>query len=405
MTARGRIRRFALLPLLALFAATAGRAEDSAWDVAANIDLQSRWFVDEPRWAVQDDKALQLALAASAEFRWRDADGGQRASIIPYARWDQVDAERSLVDLPEFYWAVQGESHELLLGINTVFWGVTESVHLVDIINQTDALADIDGEAKLGQPMLNIALQRDWGMLGLYVLPYFRERSFAGNAARLRAPLPVDTSEPVYEASDEERHIDLALRYSHNIGDIDIGISLFDGTSRDPRLLPNDNATALLPYYDQIVQMGIDLQYTHDAWLWKFEAIQRDAFEESFAAAVGGFEYTFYQLAGSAADLGVLLEYQYDGRGPQQPVTFADNDLFAAARFALNDMQDTTVLAGIGYDLDTHARFINIEAERRIGESHVIELRARIFSGGSTPDISDSLASDDYLQVQLSRFF
>ena len=76
-----------------------------------------------------------------------------------------------------------------------------ESRHRVDYINQTDGVEDVDGEDKLGQPMLNLGLQRDWGDLNFFYLPYFRERTFPGTKGRLRAPLVVDTDRARYEAS------------------------------------------------------------------------------------------------------------------------------------------------------------------------------------------------------------
>ena len=82
----------------------------------------------------------------------------------------------------------------------------------------------------------------------------------------------------------------------------------FSGTSREPRFAPSGDVSSLRPVYDQIDQVGIDLQYTKDAWLWKLEAIVRDGSSHSFAAAVGGFEYTRYQVRGSSADVGLLLE-------------------------------------------------------------------------------------------------
>jgi len=391
-------------PLL-LLSAFMANADEASWDVAANVDVQSRFFTEDGRWPGQATQDLQFSVVATAEVRWRNAERNQRASIIPYARWDEADDERSLVDLREAYWAREGDSFELLIGANTVFWGVTESVHLVDIINQTDAVADVDGEDKLGQPMLNLTLQRDWGLLSLYAMPYFRERTFAGVDGRFRAPLIVDTDHAVYESSSEEKHVDFALRYSNYFGDVDIGVSVFSGTSREPRLLPNADGSALLPHYDQIEQVGVDLQYTRDAWLWKLETIVRDGATETFAAAVGGFEYTFYQVGDSSADIGVLLEYQYDGRGALEPITIADNDVFVGARLALNDIQDTAVLAGVGYDVDTSETFVNIEADRRLGENYVIELRARAFSGADPQDLTYALANDDYVQLQLSRYF
>jgi len=392
-----------LLTLTFLLSALVVGAGRASWDVSSNIDLTTRIFTEDARWPGQDNSAVQLSIAGSSEFRWRGEES--RASIIPYLRYDETDDERSLFDLREAYWAQEAEDYELLLGANTVFWGVTESVHLVDIINQTDAVADIDGEDKLGQPMINLEMQRDWGLVGAYLLPYFRERTFAGEDGRLRTPIPVNTDNAQYESSDEENHVDLALRYSHYFGNVDIGVSAFSGTSREPRLLPNADGSALIPYYDQINQLGLDLQYTIDAWLWKLEAIARETQNDSFTAAVGGFEYTFYQVADSAADIGALLELQYDGRDEDEPLTLADNDLFAGIRLALNDTQNTTMLAGMGYDLETSETYLNIEAERRLGEDTVLELRARIFTNANPGDTSYAIENDDYLQLQLSRYF
>ena len=400
-----RIRTAQFAALALLVASSAAVADDATWDWSSNVELQSRLFARDALWPGQGSQTAQVSLAATTELRWRNGEGDQRASIIPYLRWDSVDDERNLVDLQEAYWAREGDSFELLAGVNTVFWGVTESVHLVDIVNQTDAAGDIDGEDKLGQPMVNLAWQQDWGLISAYVLPYFRERNYPGIDGRLRTPVPVDTDRPVYESSREESHVDVALRYSHYIGDVDIGLSVFSGTSREPRLVPANDAPVLLPHYDLIDQFGVDLQYTRDAWLWKLEAIARNGYSETFAAAVGGFEYTLYQVGESAADLGLLLEYQYDGRSELEPFTTADNDVFVGARFALNDAQDTSVLAGVAWDTQTGETFFNVEAERRIGDSIALELRARAFSGAGPRDLTYAVVRDDYVQIQLAKYF
>ena len=399
------MRALIAILLLGVLLSPAARAGEASWDVAADVELQMRVFTGDAAWLGQDGESTQTSIAATTELRWRDASGRQRASLIPYLRWDGTDSERSLVDLHEAYWAYDGDSVAVLLGANTVFWGVTESVHLVDIINQTDLAGDIDGEEKLGQPMLNVSLQRDWGELSAYVMPGFRERTFPGIDGRLRAPLPVADGQAEYEASAGQDHVDLALRYSHFIGDVDIGLSLFSGTSREPRFEPVDDQQSLVPHYDQIDQAGLALQYTHDAWLWKLETIVRDGYSQTFAAAVGGFEYTFYQVRDSDADIGLLLEYQYDGRDESEPITFADNDIFVGTRLALNDVNDTSVLAGVAYDHRTGETFINVEAERRFAEDWVFEFRARAFSAADPGDTLYWVARDDYVQLQLARYF
>jgi hypothetical protein len=374
-------------------------------DISGSAEMQARTFWQDGQWLGQDDRALQSSLILTTEVRWYNEGGNQRAAIIPYLRWDATDAERNLADLKEAYWAYQGDSYELLVGANTVFWGVTESVHLVDIINQTDFGGDIDGEDKLGQPMVSLVLQREWGEITGFVMPYFKERTFAGHDGRFRPPLAMDTDNAVYESSDENDHVDLALRYSHYFGHIDIGLSVFSGTSREPRFVPSPDGASLLPVYGQIEQFGVDVQYTRDSWLWKLEAISRDGATHSFTAAAGGFEYTMYQLAETSADVGLILEYQYDGRNELEPVTLADNDLFVATRVALNDVQNTTVLAGVSYDTNTGETFLNIEAERRFGENWFGELRVRAFSGAEPGDSTYFLKEDDYIQLSISRYY
>ncbi|MCO4812955.1 MAG: hypothetical protein KC572_15250, partial [Gammaproteobacteria bacterium] len=225
-----------LLLVILLAALSPARGEEV--DISGSLDLQVRAFWQDPAWVGQDGRSLQGAMVSTTEFRWRNKDGNQRTSFIPYLRWDATDEERNLVDLKEAYWAIEGDDYEVLVGNNTVFWGVTESVHLVDTINQTDFAGDIDGEDKLGQPMISLALQRDWGEISAFVMPYFRERTFASVDGRFRPPLPVDTDKPLYESSSAENRVDLALRYSHYFGDVDIGLHAFSGTSREPRFVP-----------------------------------------------------------------------------------------------------------------------------------------------------------------------
>jgi hypothetical protein len=378
---------------------------ESNWDISGNIELESRVFFNSPQFDGQEDQKFQNALDATLDIRWRNNEGNQRISLIPYFRWDAQDNERSLVDLQESYWALESNDVEVLVGFNTVFWGVTESVHLVDIVNQTDTVADIDGEQKLGQAMINIAWQQDWGLINAFVLPGFRERTFPGQDGRFRTPIPVDNDRAQYESGADKNHVDFALRYSHYIGDFDIGISYFTGTNREARFTVNETGTQLIPIYDQINQLGIDAQYTKNAWLWKLESIIREGNKDTFIAAIGGFEYTQYQLFGTNADLGYLLEYQYDDRDDNQPLTIADNDIFAATRLALNDSQDTSVLAGIVYDHKSDELFLNIEAETRIGNNYTITGRARFISNTDQTDALDAFREDDYIEIAIARYF
>jgi hypothetical protein len=388
---------------LALTAVGAGAQADE-WDVTGFVGLDTRTFWEDERFEGQDD-GFNASLHVQPELYWRSEDGRQRVSVVGFGRYDNQDDERSHVDLREAYWGYDGDSWDVNAGFSKVFWGVAESRHLVDVINQTDLVEDLDQEDKLGQPMVNVNLQRDYGRFELYVMPWFRERTFPGAGGRFRSALPVDTDDPIYESSDKDRHTDVALRYSHYFGDVDVGAYVFDGTSRDPNFIVADEGDRLIPVYEQMTQVGVDLQYTRDSWLWKFEGIRRETSRESFNAAVGGLEYTFYGVGGRAADIGVLFEYLYDGRGASAPPTAFDDDIFVGARLALNDSSDTSLLAGAAIDTKTHETFFNLEAQRRFGDNVTVGLRLRAFSNASPGDALYSFEQDDYLQLRVSWYY
>ena len=52
------------------------------------------------------------------------------------------------------------------------------------------------------------------------------------------------------------------------------------------------------------------------------------------------------KLGSSAADLGLLFEFLYDGRDQTTFPTIYDNDVFLGARLAFNDVQDSSILLG-----------------------------------------------------------
>ena len=404
----GAILSLAAFLFVALFAPPA-RADDSngIWDnvrISGFVGTEARWFPETPAHAGQYSGA-EASLLINPEFRWRSSDRKHRLTFVPFARLAGRDAERTHADIREAYHLYLGREVEILTGFNKVFWGVTESRHLVDIINQTDLIEDTDEEDKLGQPMINITTQQDWGRVGLFILPGFRERTFPGATGRPRAGKPVDEGAAEYEADLGQANVDLALRYTHVIGDVDLGFSVFRGTARDPRLVDTGRGT-LAPYYDTITQGGLDLQYTRDAWLWKFEGIAREGQGESFLATVFGFEYTLYQIAGTDADLGLLAEYQYDGRDPADGAgVLADDDLFLGTRLALNDIQDTQALAGVVIDREDGTLFFSVEAERRIGSNWKAEVEARILTNVDSANGAHPFRRDTFLNFRLSRYF
>ncbi len=374
--------------------------------LAGFVGAELRGFVDDAQFDDQFDGG-QPSLMVQPELTLFPEGSDDQFSFIPFARLDGRDSRRTHFDVREAYWLHVADNWELLAGVNRVFWGVAESRHLVDIINQTDLIEDLDGEDKLGQPMIKLTTQQDWGALSLFVMPWFRERTFPGKDGRLRFPLVTD-GDPEYQSSDKQHRVDIALRYSHYIGEWDFGLSYFNGTGREPRFLLNRNATRLVPIYDLIKQVGTDIQLTHEGWLWKFEGLWRAQHGDHFFATVGGFEYTLYQLASSAADLGLLLEYSWDGRSSNPadaPPVVLDDDIFTGARLTLNDVQDSELLAGFVVDRNTRATQLTVEAERRLSDHWKLELESRWFLNAGNSGVVSAFRDDSYVTLRVSRFF
>lgn len=392
------------IALLLALSVVIAPAEAGEWETSGSAGAELRWFTTGPAFPGQLDDG-QASLVLGPEWQWDSRDRRHQLSFAPFVRLDARDEERTHFDLREGYWRYVADDWEVLAGVNKVFWGVTESRHLVDVVNQTDTVEDIDEEDKLGQPMIQVAAQRPWGRVEAFALLGFRERTFPGPDGRLRPPVAVDGTGARFESGAADRRLDLAFRYSHYVGNWDIGAHWFHGTDREPVLLQDSAGTRLTPFYRVIHQAGVDLQYTREAWLWKLEALVRKGQGRTFGAMVGGFEYTFYQVAGSAADVGLLAEYLYDDRTAAAPITAFDDDLFVGSRLALNDTQDTQVLAGAVVDRDDRSVSAFVEAERRIGSRYRIELETRWFLNVDRANALAVLARDDFVNLRFSRFF
>ena len=398
------IRSIPLIALIAWIGLLPGSL--AGQELRGSIAAETRTFPQSPVFLEQERATVSPSVLLAPEVLWDVLDGDLQLTFEPFLRLDGHDANRTHFDVREATALYFSNRWTLFAGIGRVFWGKTEAHHLVDIVNQTDGVEDVDTEDKLGQPMINLTLESDWGALDLFYLPYFRERTFPDDRGRLRGPLPI-MDDAGYEADAGRWHPDVAARWSHYVGDLDLAVSVFRGTSREPRLLPTTagSAVALMPYYDVIDQVGLEAQWTRGATLWKLEAATRGGHGDRFAAAILGIEHTLFGLLGGSADLGVLAELMLDGRDDFAPYTAFDNDAFFGARWALNDEADTSVLGGPVIDLETGELIAFVEAERRLADRWTLQVEARWFENTDAGGALSGLRRDDFVTLRLSRHF
>ncbi len=386
-------------------------ASEVEFEASGNIALEQRYFFDEALYPEQLSHS-QTSLSIEPELYWQWNDGNDSVIFTPFYRVDSHDKQRTHGDIRELAYIHASDDWELRLGIRKEFWGVTEFQHLVDVINQTDGVEDFDGEDKLGQQMINLSLVNEWGIVDVFLLPGFRERTYAGSEGRLRGPLVVDEDNVSYESSAGQQHLDVAIRWAHSMGDYDIGVYWFHGTNREAYLtpMPENNAKqpSLLQYYSQMDQVGVDVQATLGDWLWKFEGIHRSTSFEDFWATQAGFEYSFIGIFESNLDLGLLMEHSWDSRGEVElgaQGSLLQNDLFLGTRLAFNDMQSSELLMGIGSDLDHNAYSFMIEASRRFGDNFIASFDVRLLQSNEPSDLLYTLSNDDHAQLSLAWYF
>ena len=206
---------------------------------------------------------------------------------------------------------------------------------------------------------------------------------------------------------------------------------MFDGTSREPTLLPTQTTPpfgtefALAPHYEKIRQFGLDAQLTTESWLFKLEAIHRTGAqnrrpdpnlspleliqdfkyeEEDYAAFVAGGEYTIYAPWEWDADLSLIAEWARDERGQWATNAF-ENDLLLAARLGLNDEQSTEFSVSALNSLDNGSRVLSAEFKRRLSDSLSLQVEGSAYVGIDEDDAVYDVRRDSYIGVNLDYGF
>lgn len=379
-----------------------GQDEDIYKEFSGYVTFDNRYFLNQGAYPGQHRNYLSFSFQPEYLMEWQDGD--KSIKFTGFARFDQYDDQRTHFDIRELYYQTVKSNWELSIGIKKIFWGVTESVHLVDIINQTDFVESFDGEQKLGQPMLHYSLLSNFGTFDLLAMPYFRKRQFPGREGRLRTSFVLERNDAVFEDNAKEFRPDFAFRWSHYIGAFDIGVSHFYGTGREPITFKSDGDGNFNLLYGIINQTGFDIQATTGPFLWKFESIIRRNEELNMFGLAAGFEYTFGNIFNSGLDIGIVGEYLYDDRD-ERSFSSLQNDIFLATRLAFNDTQSTEILFGGIFDREHSSKLFSLEGSRRIGNSYKATIEARIFEDIDNEEFLFFIREDSFLQFTIAKYF
>ncbi len=301
---------------------------------------------------------------------------GDNAEMVIEPRIVTPKHGHGFVDLKDGFITTTWGEMDLLVGATTQFWGKNEAANLVDIINTKDYTMGLQSGEKQGMPMVRLGQAMGPGYLDLYVMPIFIENRYAGAQSRMRPNLPYRPGVSRYQTGTDPDDVATAIRFSGYSGDIDYGISAFNGITRDPGVIIDGGN--LLPLYHEITQYGVDLQWTTGETIYKTEMIQRydqlnqSGIAEDYTAGIAGFEHTLYGVMDSNGDLALFAEYAKDSRG-DDAASGLQNDLFLGGILSMNDVDDTQYRVIIGYDLDEASRSITAEYSRRLTTGVTLE--------------------------------
>jgi hypothetical protein len=375
------------------------------------VTIDTRVFTDTTSTEVPRD---DFSLAAELEYHSTEPIAGGELRAKGFFRWDQRDSHLTHGDIRELSWRGSVQRLDFLLGVDTLFWGVTEFDHLIDIVNQTDWVEDPREEVKLGQPMAATTLHAPVGALQLVLLPGFRKRSFPDLAGRLQTFPPTDPDKASFAARNGSEHLDWVARWSYAGSGWDLGVYHFEGTSRSPRFLPGVEGVSptfnpanarfvLIPRYDLISQDALDAQIARGPWLWKLEAFRQRDNGREYAAATGGFEYTLTGVLGSRVDCGFVSELIRDHR-PDGAAGYLQDELALGLRLSANDEQSTEGLVGWITSLHDRRQVLVVDASRRIGSAWKLVIKGRGFRHVRAGDVLYGARDDGYFQMGLTRY-
>ena len=366
--------------------------------VSGWIESELRFFPNEGLYAVQ--RRAYSALGSELRLEGALAGGAHRWNLTGFARAGFGDDHRSHVELREATWTWRPARWQLRAGMLMSFWGVTESNRLVDVVNQRDDRESPDMDAKLGQPGIAWIGPAAGGTLEVLALTYHRPRQFGLGAGRFRPP-PNFVATPLYESAAGRHRLDWAGRWSAQKGALDVGLSHFWGTAREPRF--RDGA-APQPQYDIMHQTGLDAQVTLGALLLKAEAIRRDEDGTTIGAATTGVEYALGSIAGTGSDVVMFAEFTFDERR-HRTVTGLDRDLFLAVRWSPNDVAGTELTVGGTLDLTRGAHILRFEGSRRLSERWRVVTEAHLIGAQRASEFGHLMRRDSFVRAAVARHF
>ena len=381
----------------------------NAQEFSGFVGAEARLFANSAIHDGQKDHSASLVAQPEFYYEW---DSGSSFTLVPFYRLDSADPERTHFDLRELTYLWLKDDFELRVGVRKVFWGATEVVHLVDVINQTDLVENPDTEDKLGQPMVNLSVVHATGAsVDLFPAALFPGADVSRPARAAAQPAcgghgPGAVSKAPRKSGTRTGRRVTATRWATSISGCIISWgreARADARSR----APTDRETRFwFRCTSRSTRPGLDATYVLGEWLWKLEALYRSGQgNRDFFSWTGGFEYTFTRIWETRRWTWACCWKASSMSGAETPRRRSSTISPAGCRLTLNDPESTELLFGWVQDLKSDARFLFLETSRRFGDHWKLTVELRTFFSQPAEDILFDQRADDFLQAELAYYF
>ncbi|MEK9639716.1 MAG: hypothetical protein VW299_03120, partial [Alphaproteobacteria bacterium] len=286
------------------------------------------------------------------------------------------------------------------------FWGKTESYNPSDIINSYDYTSGLSDSQKLGAPAFKVSSDLNDGYLSLLLFPFFVENAYPGLSSRARLQTIVSNDTASYSNDASRNDNSYALRYEGYQGDLDYGLSYFDGITREPFFTLSSDGR-LVPEYFSIQQTGADVQYLLGDTALKTEIVRRigqfnaNGVKEDYSAGVFGVEHNVYGVFDSAYDLILVGELAADSRGKDSHTIF-QRDFVAGATLLLNNIDDSEINLFFIRDLSYTSLLTRLSYSSRLNDAFTIQSNLNFHSKFEKDAGQAALAQDSNASITLS---
>ena len=362
-----------------------------------NSELKVTGFTEDPSYPGQNDTFVTQQVEPSFFIE----QGSTETLIKPRLRVGNNGAGRA--DLSEAHISFSNQKLDVRIGSIIEFWGKTESYNPSDIVNSYDYTSGLANSEKLGAPAFKLSSEIYNGYASFFLFPFFVENAYPGLSSRQRLQTLVSNDVANFANNASGNDKSFAFRYEGYYGDLDYGISYFDGISREPFFIPESD-TRLSPEYAPIHQTGIDVQYLLDDLAFKTEMVNRsgqrnvNGVPEDYNAGVFGLEQSMYGIKDSEYDLILIGEIAGDSRGKNSHTPF-QRDLSVGGTFLFNDIDDSEINLFFTRDLSYTSVSTNFSYATRLNDVFTIETKLNLFSNFNKDPSKVTLEQDSSASI------